>query len=524
MPTEELPVVRLLLDRQSRHPLLEGFPTAARIGKLSLFLGEAGAAQDTAFLEANDIRAVIALGTGNLAVKPCEVLLIDILDMEDELLLPHFKECIDFLKKHLVQGSAVLVHCVYGQSRSASICVAYLMAAQGKTLLEAYDEVQKARPCISINPGFLRQLELFERMENDPEVMGSTPAHAELRTMVARRQRMKTGVADIVATPQHTRPGNSVCCRKCNYVLCTTRNQLVHSGQDAAASGGLCAGIFIEPMQWMTKDLAVVRNNDGKLLCPSCRAKLGSWNWIGMQLQTFRQPSVSVGSEQNTNSRALTPELRFDRIAQSDKRTRPFERSMGAAVSSVSVGTLAADIHQEVLEVARTINDQTLKEFTLTTQRKFRLKANEFNALFPDIPRDTVEQVFAVFDPRNSGMVDSCELLASIVLAAPQLSRDTKQRAIFGLFNMSTHRVGLMVADEATLLFRSVVVGAAKMLRALAPPTSLDRAADELPRLSFFENLTKALYGEQETLTYPAFAQLCRETPEIEAFMAHWTL
>ncbi|KAL4173441.1 hypothetical protein KRP22_005395 [Phytophthora ramorum] len=280
---QEVPVVSQLLRRQSHHPLLEGFPTAARIADLPLFLGEAGAAQDVAFLEANGIQAVVALGTGNLTAKPCDVLLVDILDMEDELLLPHFGECIAFLNKHIIRGDVptpVLVHCVYGQSRSASICVAYLMATQNLTLLEAYDIVQKARPCISINPGFLGQLELFGRMGNDPEVMGSTPAHAELRSMVARQQRMKTGAAEVVATPQLTHPGNSICCRKCNYVLCTTRNQLTHTSLDTAVSGGVCAGIFIEPMQWMTD---FIRNNDGKLLCPSCKAKLGSWNWIGVK-------------------------------------------------------------------------------------------------------------------------------------------------------------------------------------------------------------------------------------------------
>ena len=66
-----------------------------------------------------------------------------------------------------------------------------------------------------------------------------------------------------------------------------------------------------------------ISNNNGKLLCPSCKAKLGSWNWLGvkyvvygnilggsrterltsscaviqMQLQTFRHPSISVGSQ-----------------------------------------------------------------------------------------------------------------------------------------------------------------------------------------------------------------------------------
>ncbi|RLN55476.1 hypothetical protein BBJ29_006796 [Phytophthora kernoviae] len=181
---EENTIVSQLLRRQQQHPLLEGFPTAARIDDLPLFLGEAGAAQDSAFLDKNEIKAVVALGTGNLTAKPCDVLLIDILDMEDELLLPHFGQCIEFLEQHLNALNAALVHCVYGQSRSAAICVAYLMQKRNLTLLEAYDIVQRARPCISINPGFLRQLELFQRMQNDPDTMGVTSAHAELRTMM----------------------------------------------------------------------------------------------------------------------------------------------------------------------------------------------------------------------------------------------------------------------------------------------------------------------------------------------------
>ncbi|KAF4316742.1 hypothetical protein BBO99_00002848 [Phytophthora kernoviae] len=285
---EENTIVSQLLHRQQQHPLLEGFPTAARIDDLPLFLGEAGAAQDSAFLDKNEIKAVVALGTGNLTAKPCDVLLIDILDMEDELLLPHFGQCIEFLEQHLNALNAALVHCVYGQSRSAAICVAYLMQKRNLTLLEAYDFVQRARPCIFINPGFLRQLELFQRMQNDPDIMGVTSAHAELRTMMARQQRMKTGTADLIAVPQLVRPGNSVCCRKCNYVLCTNRNQLDHRSPDAVAGGGPCAGIFVEPMQWMGKDPAIFRNNDGKLLCPSCKAKLGSWNWIGVKCNCKR--------------------------------------------------------------------------------------------------------------------------------------------------------------------------------------------------------------------------------------------
>lgn len=113
--------------------------------------------------------------------QPSVVHCVDILDMEEELILPFFDECIQFIHASIHgKRTAVLVHCVYGQSRSATICVAYLMATLRMSLLEAYDAVQRARPCIYINPGFLRQLELFERMDAIADHMGNTPAHAEV--------------------------------------------------------------------------------------------------------------------------------------------------------------------------------------------------------------------------------------------------------------------------------------------------------------------------------------------------------
>lgn len=114
---------------------------------------------------------------------------VDVLDMEDELLLPFFHDCIAFMRASIdEQQTPVLVHCVYGQSRSAAICVAFLMATRRMALRDAYDAVQRARPCIFINTGFLRQLALFERMGGDADIMGSTPAHAEVRRRAWHKQ------------------------------------------------------------------------------------------------------------------------------------------------------------------------------------------------------------------------------------------------------------------------------------------------------------------------------------------------
>ncbi|NP_001280086.1 dual specificity protein phosphatase 14 isoform X1 [Callorhinchus milii] len=62
-------------------------------------------------------------------------------------------------KKH---GSA-LVHCVAGVSRSASLCIAYLMKFHKVSLLEAHNWVKSRRPIIRPNVGFWRQLIEYER-------------------------------------------------------------------------------------------------------------------------------------------------------------------------------------------------------------------------------------------------------------------------------------------------------------------------------------------------------------------------
>lgn len=72
--------------------------------------------------------------------------------------------------------------------------------------------------------------------------------------------------------------------------------QLTHN---RPASATPCpTSLFIEPMQWMTRDAAFPRAADGKLLCPTCRAKLGSWNWRGTKYVRCEDPSLATENQQ----------------------------------------------------------------------------------------------------------------------------------------------------------------------------------------------------------------------------------
>ncbi|OQS05806.1 hypothetical protein THRCLA_20525 [Thraustotheca clavata] len=244
-----------------------------------LFLGSAFAAEDRAFLNEKRISCVIALGTGNLTSLQ-DVLCIDIIDVQEALILGYFDICIGYLHERLEQGRNVLVHCAYGQSRSAAICVAYLMQQEKYSLLDGYKVVQQARPCIYINSGFLEQLDLYEQMGCSLD--GDSSAHATYRTMQALQNKRSQDQNVELYTSKLALATNKIYCRKCNYLLCTSNNMVMHEHLN-----GTCDAVFLEPLSWME-----LSGEQGRLSCPRCKGKLGIYNWFGLKcsLGTFQQP------------------------------------------------------------------------------------------------------------------------------------------------------------------------------------------------------------------------------------------
>lgn len=70
---------------------------------------------------------------------------------------------IDIIKSVRQHCGRILVHCNAGVSRSATVCIAYLMRIETLTFAEAYDLVKLKRPCAQPNAGFMRQLKQLER-------------------------------------------------------------------------------------------------------------------------------------------------------------------------------------------------------------------------------------------------------------------------------------------------------------------------------------------------------------------------
>jgi len=86
---------------------------------------------------------------------------LEVVDNDSQDMLSNFGKCIDFIETASKQPYNVLVHCALGRSRSACIVIAYLMHKYGWSFEKAIDNVRQAR-YVQPNPGFVRQLQLFE--------------------------------------------------------------------------------------------------------------------------------------------------------------------------------------------------------------------------------------------------------------------------------------------------------------------------------------------------------------------------
>ncbi len=83
---------------------------------------------------------------------------------------------------------AVYVHCYAGVSRSATLCIAYLMCHCGLPFLEAMRTVRRARPVVCPNTGFMEQLQVYEqRLNLEREISNKLSEQIQNTLMVSER-------------------------------------------------------------------------------------------------------------------------------------------------------------------------------------------------------------------------------------------------------------------------------------------------------------------------------------------------
>nr|XP_046263589.1 dual specificity phosphatase 28 [Scatophagus argus]XP_046263590.1 dual specificity phosphatase 28 [Scatophagus argus] len=88
---------------------------------------------------------------------------IPVYDDPNEDLYSHFDRCADAIQNEANRGGRSVVYCKNGRSRSATICIAYLMKHRHLTLTDALQKVKTARHVVDPNSGFLSQLQRYEQ-------------------------------------------------------------------------------------------------------------------------------------------------------------------------------------------------------------------------------------------------------------------------------------------------------------------------------------------------------------------------
>lgn len=95
------------------------------------------------------------------------------------------------------KGGCTFVHCVAGISRSATVCIAYLMKHLCWELQRAFDFLKAKRSCVAPNLSFMGQLLVFEKQLNPNTPSRGITVHCKEETKYKRSSPM-TEEPDIV--------------------------------------------------------------------------------------------------------------------------------------------------------------------------------------------------------------------------------------------------------------------------------------------------------------------------------------
>ena len=67
-----------------------------------------------------------------------------------------FYDALQFISDAKVAGGKIFVHCVQGISRSATICIAYMMMTEGIPYAVGHQRVKERRACVNPNMTFIQ--------------------------------------------------------------------------------------------------------------------------------------------------------------------------------------------------------------------------------------------------------------------------------------------------------------------------------------------------------------------------------
>lgn len=300
-----------------------------------VFLGSAEATRDITRLKEKGITHILTVEYSPLPPNICqdfEYKFVKAEDMCDQDLLCYFEECYRFIEQGRGKGG-ILVHCWVGVSRSATIAIAYLMKKCELTVDQAMEKIKQVR-LISPNPGFITQLKMYESLNcelDESSIEFKQYRLTKLSSALQKGGRKFLPESALGNDPMQTTEQATLLykCKKCRRPVFKSANALPHSPgkgetafdwraklqsnseqQPKSSSESCSRTINIEPMKWMESSILTL---SGKILCPKCSAKLGSFTWLGEPCScgTWVIPSFRIDKKKVDECRplVLTAEL-----------------------------------------------------------------------------------------------------------------------------------------------------------------------------------------------------------------------
>ncbi|KAG1454251.1 hypothetical protein G6F56_007368 [Rhizopus delemar] len=261
------------------------------------------------------------------------------MDVDEQNIIQYFDETNTFIQEAYKSGGRTLVHCQAGVSRSVTVLTACLMKSKKIKRDDALEIIRRKRASVAPNSGFMEQLSLYYDLNFDVD-----SKHVEYRRFLVAsmaEEQKNYGYIEhvsLAADPEYTpltkasdtKRFKALRCRKCRRMLVGSEHVIDHEpgqGQVAfsyfkrnsdinvtttasgtadsevnaslnkvnaslnpllaslARTNNQCSSYFIEPMQWLD---GLIDDIQGRIDCPKCQCKLGSYNWSGDQCSCGR--------------------------------------------------------------------------------------------------------------------------------------------------------------------------------------------------------------------------------------------
>jgi dual specificity phosphatase 12 len=244
--------------------------------------------------------------------------IIEIEDYDNEDFASRFDECADFINDALQQQSNnILIHDDdrLMASRSSTAILAYYIREKRLTVEEGLQILLDRAPNVEPNEGFKRQLNRYyvkqRRIQREESEKQQQERPQQLTSQELKQQRIQ----EINQQKEQTEEPASdqdkqAYCKRCRHVLFSTQDLVSHSADTEGAgmkgfsfkklkkdstnksNGVTCNSLFINRMDWMGELL----DQEGKLICPECAGRVGSYSWIGSQCSCgmWMNPSFAV--------------------------------------------------------------------------------------------------------------------------------------------------------------------------------------------------------------------------------------